>query len=1450
MTSALELAALGYDVTLFETMDEVGGRARLHCSPPSYPGGDPKYCFDAGPSWYWMPDVFEAVFDRYNASVPYPLTRLDPAYRVFLPPSLGREENHTDVPGTLEGILEWATAFDPYHRLDAFFADAGVMYAQGVYEWIWKPMISMWEMLDVQLAVSALFKHNMLGSFERHLAAYSHSDLVTTILKWPVMFIGASPKDAPAMYALMTFGGHVHGTWVPQGGMSTPAKALGDLASARGVTLRLATTVSRIKANASSVTHLCHHPSSANNQEEEEECTPVDGVVGAADYHFVEQTLLPSHLRRYSQAYWDAQVLSPACRLYFVGVNASLSGLLHHTFFFDVPDLDASLDPVFAPHVDPSSVPGGPAFYVNVNASSTPDGDTTGLFILIPSPYTQNETRSAQSQTSLLSGVLARIEARVIATVAGVPVSLQDAVEYVHAYGPPEFSADFHAFRGNAFGHANILSQSLILKPSMDGLADNMVFAGHLTNPGPGVPPAMVSGIVAASVLDAKLSHPLPPPFFPLSLVLMAKSLVVLVGVPLVMGCMGLGAEVGVGLVATPHPYSYGLCVLSMFAHGKTYFAAASLFDMERFFDTAAMYALFRAADDCVDATGLTVSEREEQLSRFIATFWSARRGTRFEGRPHPELTRMLPAILNTVDRRGYTDDMFDLFFKSMAMDIHPVECRTQAELDAYMAGSAAVMGDFMLPILLPDRTTKKDQLLPFAQSLGRAMQMTNFIRDVDEDLDLDRKYLPTDEARACGVDLGARDPTQPGWPVFLEQMLERAEAEYARADEGISQLPLDVRPAIATARDMYSATHRRIRGANYDVFSGRHRLRLSGMEKVARAWSRLTWRQVARLVGFQVWVRVLSFGWKHAIPLLALCLTWATCAAWPHSPPDTAPVTYAQFHLVITVPLLFLVWGGVVIRAEDWGVVRTVLGWTLVLCVVATVYTTPWDNYLVYRSVWGYPPGSVIDTWGYVPVEEYAFFSLETLLVGGLWLALNPRSPHTTFTRPPTREGTVRARVVAVLIACVVCVWGVRLALSRSTEYLGLLLAWSAPVLGFQWAYGAGVLVANMSTWVWPVVYTAGVLCVADAWAIGHGVWAIAPSASVGDLVPHLPVEEAVFFVATSAMCATGLTCAMAVSYKVIPLLPRLDTMVLPSSRTGWVVGCVEAAGYALVMGVVGVMVTVGPTISYETQVDVVASTSLFFGLSHGALDPVLMMVGLERSLVSSLVLYVGGMGVTWVGWMVAPMASLVVFILLSVFHFGEADVEYFGGGGRGWWVRVFVHGGVFLGAMTAWPSHVAGVFAVLLGSPRMVAEDVVFWFSMLKYVHAAAVVVALPSMFSLRSGVDVVLLVALFATTPPLLAFAVYFNGFHAPRHVIRVWAEERSKLTSTVLGICGVAAVVAVGGMAWVGAWTPGEVGISLRSTFVGLSVLATPHMVLVATSTSRVSVRARPSIASAM
>merc|ERR1711916_342636 len=127
----------------------------------------------------------------------------------------------------------------------------------------------------------------------------------------------------------------------------------------------------------------------------------------------------------------------------------------------------------------------------------------------------------------------------------------------------------------------------------------------------------------------------------------------------------------------------------------------------------------------------------------------------------------------------------------------------------------------------------------------------------------------------------------------------------------------------------------------------------------------------------------------------------------------------------------------------------------------------------------------------------------------------------------------------------------------------------------------------------------------------------------------------------------------------------------------------------------------------------------------------------------------------------------------------------------------------------------------------------DVVFWFSMLKYIHAAAGVVALPSMFSLRSGVDVVLLVALFATTPPLLAFAVYFNGFHAPRHVIRVWAEERSKLTSTVLGICGVAAVVAVGGMAWVGAWTPGEVGISLRSTFVGLSVLATPHMVLVAT-----------------
>lgn len=370
-------------------------------------------------------------------------------------------------------------------QLELFLAEAQLKFTKGVYEFIWKPMVSMTELLDVELARAGL-ELDMFSGFSSHLSKYVTDPLLHMLLKWPVIFIGASPDDAASMYSLMTYAGHVGGTWYPDGGLSAPALALASIARDLGVQIELDTDVTAFKFSGDTITQVCAGKAT---------CYDVDGVVAAADYHFVEQTLLPERLRHYDTAFWEEQIMSPSTILYYLGFDRKLPALLHHTFYFD-EDLDTHLANVFAAEPPNGTFAPKPTFYVS--ATSKTDGavaadankqgadvGTETVFVLVPTHYRLNGSDDEQVRVQVLDLVLQRMQARMDmhcvernVTVSDAECSglnLQKSLVYKRSYGTAEFEQDYNSFRGNAFGLANTLMQSLVLKPTIDARPRNMV---------------------------------------------------------------------------------------------------------------------------------------------------------------------------------------------------------------------------------------------------------------------------------------------------------------------------------------------------------------------------------------------------------------------------------------------------------------------------------------------------------------------------------------------------------------------------------------------------------------------------------------------------------------------------------------------------------------------------------------------------------------------------------------------------------------------------------------------------------------------------------------------------------------------------------------------------------------------------------------------------------------
>lgn len=468
LSAASFMAKAGWQVTVLEKHNQPGGRARKLEAE--------GFTFDMGPSWYWMPDVFERYFEQFGKKVSdyYSLYRLDPSYRIYW------EDAPMDIPADYDALKQLFNSIEPGsgEELDKFLKEAAYKYEVGIHKLVHKPGQSISEFLDWDL-ITGIFKLDVFNSIKAHVAKHFNNPKLKQLLEFPVLFLGALPENTPALYSLMNYADIKGGTWFPKGGMYSIVDAMYKLAIELGVQFQFNENVEEIVIQ----NGYAKKVKTANHLFE------ADVVIGGADYHHIETKLLPTAYRSYSDAYWEKRVMAPSCLLYYVGLNKKLNDVPHHSLFFDT-SFEVHGKEIYTT----KQWPVNPLFYVSATSvtddSVAPEG-CENLFFLIPAA-TGLEGDTEELRDKYFNMIVQRMEAK-------IGQSILPHIIYKKSFAHSDFINDYNAFKGNAYGLANTLLQTSILKPACKSKkVENLFYTGQLTVPGPGVPPSLISGEVVA----------------------------------------------------------------------------------------------------------------------------------------------------------------------------------------------------------------------------------------------------------------------------------------------------------------------------------------------------------------------------------------------------------------------------------------------------------------------------------------------------------------------------------------------------------------------------------------------------------------------------------------------------------------------------------------------------------------------------------------------------------------------------------------------------------------------------------------------------------------------------------------------------------------------------------------------------------------------------------------
>lgn len=473
LSASCYLAQAGYEVEIFEKNHTVGGRARQFLKD--------GFTFDIGPSWYWMPDIFEKFFGDFDKKVSdyYQLDKLNPAYKIFF------DDDVLTIGDCMESICAEFERIEAgsSKQLKEFIGQAQENYDIAINKVVLRPGLSPFELVtkETVLKVDQFFKTISQQVRKR----FKNQKLVST-LEFPVLFLGAKPSKTPSFYNFMNFADFGLGTWHPKGGMYEIIKAMTSLAEELGATIHTNSPASHILVSGGEIIGI---RSNGRNH-------LADYVVSGADYHHSE-TLLDKKYRQYSESYWENKTYAPSSLLFYIGFDKKLENVEHHNLFFDT-DFEKHAEEIY----DKPQWPSNPLFYANfpsvTDSSMAPHGKETGFFLVPIAPGLED---TPQLRSQYFDIVMDRFENL-------THQSVKNSVLFKESFCVNDFIEQYNSFKGNAYGMANTLRQTAFLRPNLkSSKVKNLFFTGQLTVPGPGVPPSLISGKLVADLIIKELKR-------------------------------------------------------------------------------------------------------------------------------------------------------------------------------------------------------------------------------------------------------------------------------------------------------------------------------------------------------------------------------------------------------------------------------------------------------------------------------------------------------------------------------------------------------------------------------------------------------------------------------------------------------------------------------------------------------------------------------------------------------------------------------------------------------------------------------------------------------------------------------------------------------------------------------------------------------------------------------
>ena len=469
LAAACYLAKAGNEVTIYEKNKTIGGRARQLKKE--------GFTFDIGPTWYWMPDVFERFFADFNKkpSDYYELIKLSPAYQVYfgIKDFVTIADNLTEIVKTFEQIESGSGK-----QLEDFIKEAQSNYDIAIKDLVYRPGVSPFELVTIETAKKV---NQFFGNISKDIRRkFKHKKLIQ-ILEFPVLFLGAKPSDTPSFYSFMNFADFGLGTWHPKNGMYSVILAMEKLAIELGVKINTNSNIEKIEVVNGTAKALI-----INGKKIES-----DIILSGADYHHTESLLDEKH-RAYSEKYWNNRTFAPSSLLFYVGFDKKIENVEHHSLFFDV-DFDVHAEAIY----DNPKWPDEPLFYASfpskTDKNSAPEGKEAGIFLIPLAPGLED---TDELRNKYFEKIITRFENL-------TQQEVKNSIIFKESFCVNDFIKEYNSYKGNAYGLANTLLQTAFLRPKLKSKkVKNLYFTGQLTVPGPGVPPALISGKLVSELIQ------------------------------------------------------------------------------------------------------------------------------------------------------------------------------------------------------------------------------------------------------------------------------------------------------------------------------------------------------------------------------------------------------------------------------------------------------------------------------------------------------------------------------------------------------------------------------------------------------------------------------------------------------------------------------------------------------------------------------------------------------------------------------------------------------------------------------------------------------------------------------------------------------------------------------------------------------------------------------------